>query len=76
MLQTTTAPTRIAGAGDANTGEIMRFEWGLKYHSVERTKDGYFSGSMRRPISRCAIWNVPIRATLTFGRQWGHVACA
>ncbi len=30
--------------GDANTGEIMRFELGLKYHSVERTKDGYFLG--------------------------------
>jgi hypothetical protein len=29
---------------DANTGEIMRFELGLKYQSVERTMDGYFIG--------------------------------
>jgi len=29
---------------DVNTGEIMRFELGLKYSSVERTKDGYFIG--------------------------------
>ena len=29
---------------NANTGEIMRFELGLKYQNVERTKDGYFIG--------------------------------
>jgi len=29
---------------DANTGEIMRFELGLKYYNVERKKDGYFIG--------------------------------
>ena len=29
---------------DANTGEIMRFELGLQYQNVERTKDGYFVG--------------------------------
>jgi predicted secreted protein len=29
---------------DANSGEIMRFELGLKQHSVERTKDGYYVG--------------------------------
>jgi hypothetical protein len=29
---------------NANTGEIMRFELGLKYFNVERTKDGYFIG--------------------------------
>jgi hypothetical protein len=29
---------------DADTSEIMRFEQGLKYQSVERTKDGYFVG--------------------------------
>lgn len=29
---------------DANTGEIMRFELGLKYYNVERTKDGYYIG--------------------------------
>ena len=29
---------------NANTGEIMRFELGLKYQNVERTKDGYFVG--------------------------------
>ncbi|MGB2910839.1 MAG: hypothetical protein WBB55_09685, partial [Anaerolineales bacterium] len=29
---------------DVNSGEIMRFELGLKYHSVDRTKDGYFIG--------------------------------
>jgi hypothetical protein len=29
---------------DVNTGEIMRFELGLQYQSVERTKDGYFIG--------------------------------
>ena len=30
---------------DNKTGEIARFELGLKEHSVERTKDGYFVGS-------------------------------
>jgi|688.fasta_scaffold202496_2 hypothetical protein len=30
--------------GDTNTNEIMRIELGLKYHNVERTKDGYFIG--------------------------------
>ncbi len=29
---------------DANTGEIMRLELGLKYQSVERKTDGYFIG--------------------------------
>jgi hypothetical protein len=29
---------------DSGTGEIMRFEEGLKYEKVERTKDGYFVG--------------------------------
>ncbi len=29
---------------DADSGEIMRFEQGLKYQSVERTKDGYYAG--------------------------------
>ena len=31
--------------GDTKTGEIARFELGLKEHSVERTKDGYFVGA-------------------------------
>jgi hypothetical protein len=30
--------------GDTNTNEIMRIELGLKYHNIERTKDGYFIG--------------------------------
>lgn len=30
--------------GDLNSGEIMRFELGLKYTKIERTKDGYFVG--------------------------------
>lgn len=30
--------------GDTNTNEILRLELGLKYHSVERTMDGYFIG--------------------------------
>jgi hypothetical protein len=30
--------------GDANTGEIVRFELGLKYSNVTRTNDGYFIG--------------------------------
>ncbi len=30
---------------DNKTGEIARFELGLKEHSLERTKDGYFTGS-------------------------------
>lgn len=30
--------------GDANTGAIMRFELGLKFYNVERTKDGYYIG--------------------------------
>ena len=29
---------------DADSGEIMRFEQGLKYQSVERTTDGFFVG--------------------------------
>jgi len=31
--------------GDRKTGEIARFEQGLKHTNVWRTKDGYFSGS-------------------------------
>ena len=31
--------------GDNKTGEIARFELGLKMHRVWRTKDGYFVGS-------------------------------
>jgi len=31
--------------GDNKTGEIARFELGLREHSVERTKDGYFVGA-------------------------------
>ena len=30
--------------GDIHTNEIMRFELGLKYHSVSRTTNGYFFG--------------------------------
>ena len=30
--------------GDTNTNEILRIELGLKYHNVERTKNGYFVG--------------------------------
>ena len=30
--------------GDVNTGEIARFELGLKYSSLEKTSDGYFAG--------------------------------
>jgi len=30
--------------GDTNTNEILRLELGLKYHSVERTTNGYFIG--------------------------------
>ncbi len=30
--------------GDNKTGEIARFELGLKNHTVERTSDGYFVG--------------------------------
>ena len=30
--------------GDTNTGEIMRFELGLEYYNVERTRDGAFIG--------------------------------
>ena len=29
---------------DTNTGEILRFELGLKFAKVDRTKDGYFIG--------------------------------
>ena len=31
--------------GDRKTGEIARFELGLKHHNLWRTKDGYFSGA-------------------------------
>ena len=30
--------------GDTNTNEIMRFELGLKYHRVSKTKNGYYFG--------------------------------
>jgi hypothetical protein len=30
--------------GDINTNEILRIELGLKYHNVERTKNGFFIG--------------------------------
>ena len=30
--------------GDTKTNEIMRFELGLKYHSIERTTNGYYIG--------------------------------
>jgi hypothetical protein len=30
--------------GDINKNEILRLELGLKYHNVERTKNGYFIG--------------------------------
>ena len=30
--------------GDTETNEILRIELGLKYHNVERTKNGYFIG--------------------------------
>jgi hypothetical protein len=30
--------------GDTKTNTIMRFELGLKYHKVDKTKDGYFIG--------------------------------
>jgi hypothetical protein len=31
--------------GDVNTGEIARYELGLKFTGFERTKDGYYAGS-------------------------------
>jgi hypothetical protein len=30
--------------GDIHTNEIVRFELGLKYHDIKRTKNGYFYG--------------------------------
>jgi hypothetical protein len=30
--------------GDTNTNEILRIELGLKYHNIERTKNGFFIG--------------------------------
>lgn len=30
--------------GDINSNEILRIELGLKYHSIERTKNGFFIG--------------------------------
>jgi hypothetical protein len=30
--------------GDINTNEILRIELGLKFHNIERTKNGYFIG--------------------------------
>lgn len=30
--------------GDINTNEILRIELGLKYHNIEKTKNGYFIG--------------------------------
>ncbi|MFI5179533.1 MAG: C45 family autoproteolytic acyltransferase/hydrolase [Vicinamibacterales bacterium] len=40
--------------GDNKTGEVARFELGLKEHSVERTMDGYFVGS-NFPVGRKLI---------------------
>ena len=34
----------VGSLADSNTGEIMRFELGLKFYKVDRTKDGYFVG--------------------------------
>ncbi len=31
--------------GDVNTGEIARFELGLRYQKLERTRDGWYAGS-------------------------------
>jgi hypothetical protein len=31
--------------GDARSNEIARLELGLKHHSIERTKDGFYAGS-------------------------------
>ncbi len=31
--------------GDVRTNEIARLELGLKHHSIERTRDGFYSGS-------------------------------
>ncbi len=42
--------------GDNKTGEIARFELGLKEHSVERTKDGYFVGA-NFPVGQKLIRN-------------------
>ncbi len=40
--------------GDNKTGEIARFEMGLKNHTLEKTKDGYFVGA-----------NYPVKTKLT-----------
>jgi len=42
--------------GDNKTGEVARFELGLKEHSVERTMDGYFVGS-NFPVGKKLIAN-------------------
>lgn len=42
--------------GDNKTGEVARFELGLKEHSVERTMDGYFVGS-NFPVGAALIKN-------------------
>jgi hypothetical protein len=42
--------------GDNKTGEIARFELGLKEHSLERTSDGYFVGS-NFPVGKALIKN-------------------
>src|SRR5690606_39287707 len=34
--------------GDQKSGEIMRFELGLKFSSVDRTDNGYFRAEERR----------------------------
>lgn len=42
--------------GDNKTGEVARFELGLKEHSLERTLDGYFVGS-NFPVGAALIKN-------------------
>ena len=37
--------------GDTNTNEILRIELGLKYHNVERTKNGYLMVSFSSSVS-------------------------
>ena len=41
--------------GDTNTNEILRIELGLKYHNIERTKNGVAIKNLETPLASRAV---------------------
>jgi len=52
--------------GDIRTGEIMRFELGLKFTGIDRTRDGYYIGFN-------APYDPRIRNLECSGMVWGDI---